>query len=113
MGGADCSNHSKSQREGAWEGNFFGFLYVSHNFKTEIFEKIVLKIFLSPPVMQISTDAFELLLSSEPFGAKNRGSRAEKFQSQTGRAGTISNGSVLNGSRSESLSEPNRKTVRL
>ena len=39
--------------------------------------------------MQISTDAFELLLSSEPFGAKNRGSRAEKFQSQTGRAGTI------------------------
>ena len=51
-------------------GNFFGFLYVSHNFKTEIFENFFLKIFPSPPVMQISTDAFELLLSSEPFGSQ-------------------------------------------
>ena len=32
------------------------------------------------------------------------------FQSQTGRAGTVSNGLALNGSRAGELSEPNRKT---
>ena len=112
MGGADCSNYSKSRREGAWGGGQFFLVFFTFHIISR--QKFLRNFFLrSPPVMQISTDAFELLLSSEPFGAKNRGSRAEKFQSQTGRAGTVSNGSVLNGSRSESLSEPNRKTVRL